>query len=82
MIYKIFVAVIIVIMAIFTASAFIFALAEKHERKQQEKETKENEERAAEIITEANKTKAEARTGDHKRDIDYMASKLHDYATK
>lgn len=45
---------------------------------------KENEEaeKAADITTEANETKAGARTGNHERDFNYMADKLHDIANK
>lgn len=36
----------------------------------------------ANTTAEANKTKADARTGNHSTDIKYMADKLHDYAKK
>lgn len=72
-----------VLIILYFAIAFsVITIQERSERKKLEKEKKENEERAAEIITEANKNKADARTGDHKRDINYMASKLHDLATR
>lgn len=74
-----------VIMGVFAVCAFIMAQAEKKERRKTEKELNEvyeHEAKAAEIITEANKTKADARTGDHSADIKYMADKLHHYANK
>ena len=54
----------------------------EHKLTEQAKEAAENEKRKADIITEANKTKADARTGDHSSDVKYMADKLHDYAHK
>lgn len=56
----------------------------KNERKltAQAKEAAENEKRKAKIITEANNTKADARTGDHEHDFNYMADKLHEFAQK
>ena len=74
-----------VLMGIFAVCAFIMAQAEKKERYKIQKkldEVYEHEEQAAEIISNANKTKADARTGDHSDDIKYMAGKLHDYASK
>ena len=74
-----------VLMGILAICAFLMAQAEKKERLKIQKELDEvyeHEEHAAEIITEANKTKADARTGDHSADIKYMADKLHDYAQK
>ena len=74
-----------VLMGILAICAFLMAQAEKKERLKIQKELDEvyeHEEHAAEIITEANKTKADARTGDHSADIKYMADKLHDYANK
>lgn len=74
-----------VLMGIFAVCAFIMAQAEKKERykiQQQLDEVYEHEEHAAEIISNANKTKADARTGKHSTDIKFMADKLHDYAKK
>lgn len=74
-----------VLMGFFAVCAFIMAQAEKKERykiKKQLDEVYEHEEHAAEIISNANKTKADARTGKHSTDIKYMADKLHDYAKK
>ena len=74
-----------VLMGIFAVCAFIMAQAEKKERYKIQKkldEVYEHEEHAAEIISNANKTKADARTGDHSADVNYMAGKLHDYAHK
>ena len=74
-----------VLMGIFAVFAFIMAQAEKKERRKIQNElneVKKHEEHAAEIISNANKTKADARTGDHSVDIKYMADKLRDYANK
>ena len=74
-----------VLMGILAVCAFIMAQAEKKERYKIQKkldEVYENEEHTAEIISNANKTKADARTGDHSSDVNYMAGKLHDYAHK
>ena len=77
--------IVCVLMGIFAICAFIMAQAEKKERRKIQNElneVKKHEEHAAEIISNANKTKADARTGDHSVDIKYMADKLHDYAKK
>ena len=77
--------IVCVSMGIFAVCAFIMAQAEKKERYKIQKqldEVYEHEEHAAEIISNANKTKADARTGYHSADIKYMADKLHDYAQK
>ena len=74
-----------VLMGFFAVCAFIMAQAEKKERRKIQNElneVKKHEEHAAEIISNANKTKADARTGDHSADIKYMADKLRDYANK
>lgn len=74
-----------VLMGILAVCAFLMAQAEKKERRKIQNElneVKKHEEYAAEIISNANKTKADARTGDHSADIKYMADKLHDYAQK
>ena len=77
--------IVCVLMGIFAICAFLMAQAEKKERRKIQNElneVKKHEEHAAEIISNANKTKADARTGDHSVDIKYMADKLHDYAQK
>ena len=77
--------IVCVLMGIFAICAFIMAQAEKKERRKIQNElneVKKHEEHAAEIISNANKTKADARTGDHSVDIKYMADKLRDYANK
>lgn len=74
-----------VLLGIFAVCAFVVAKNEKKERYKIQKkldEVYEHEEKAAEIISNANKTKADARTGDYRADIKYMADKLHDYASK
>ncbi len=80
--YVIF-TVVIVVVILFAVSSFLLAQVYRKEIKTKDKELKEareNAERTAEIITDANKTKADARTGDRMRDLDYMANKLHDYS--
>ena len=74
-----------VLMGILAICAFIKAQAEKKERYKIQKqldEVYEHEEHTAEIISKANKTTADARTGDHSADIKCMADKLHNYANK
>ena len=74
-----------VLLGFFAVCAFLMAQAEKKERRKIQNElneVKKHEEHAAGIISNANKTKADARTGDHSADIKYMADKLHDYAQK
>ena len=74
-----------VLMGFFAVCAFIMAQAEKKERYKIQKQLDEvykHEEHASETISNANKTKADARTGDHSADVKYMADKLHDYAHK
>ena len=70
---------------LFGVGAFYLATKERTERKETEKklaEAYDHETKAAEIITEANKTKAEANSGDIDNDLNYMAGKLHDLAKK
>lgn len=74
--------IVLIAVIIFLIIATIRAGKEKHRFQKELEEEKERERRAAEIITEANKTKADARTGDHERDFNFMANKLHDYAQK
>ena len=74
-----------VLIILFSIGSCYAALKERAARKQAEKENREARKKAettVEIIAEANKTKADARTGDHERDLDFMARKLHDYANK
>lgn len=82
--YLIF-AALLIFSAGFGIGAFILA-NERKQRAQEEKEKREeiekHEETVINTITEANKTKADARSGNHSRDLDYMANKLHDYANK
>ena len=71
-----------IIVAIFGLAAFIFACEQSRDLRKIEKEIEEEERKKNEITAEANKTKADARTGDHKRDFNYMADKLHDLSKK
>lgn len=70
---------------LFGAGSFYVATKERKERKQAEKELEEridHENKATEIINEANKTKSDAISGDIDNDLNYMAGKLHEYASK
>ena len=65
--------------------AAIVALSAEKGRREQEKEKirqedAENARHTADIITEANKIKNEASTGNHSDDMHTMAEQLHDYA--
>lgn len=85
MLKTIILIIVCVLLGIFAVCAFIMAKNEKKERYKIQKkldEAYEHEEQAAEIISKANKTKADSRTGDYSADIKYMADKLHDYASK
>ena len=55
---------------------------EKHRREteQLKKEGEENAQRTADIITEAEKIKNDANTGNHSNDLHTMADQLHYYA--
>ena len=70
---------------LFAGGSFYVASKERKKRKQAEKELREkieHENKAAEIINEANKTKSDAISGDIDNDLNYMAGKLHEYASK
>ncbi len=85
MIYAIIAVILCGLLGLLAVGAFIIAHEEKKKRHEAENKLNEaykHEEQTADTITEANKTKADARTGDHERDINYMAGKLHDYAHK
>ena len=70
------------IMAVFGIAAFAYACEQSRQRRKTEKKNVAEVEKINEITTEANKTKADARTGDHERDFNYMADKLHEFANK
>lgn len=81
--------IIIILMAIlgvvFCAGAIYVIHEERRKRKETEKKLKEAykyENKAAEIISEANNTKNDAISGDIDNDLNYMAGKLHEYASK
>jgi len=81
----IIIILIAVIAVLFAIGSSWFAAKERKERKQAEKELREkieHENKAAEIINEANKTKSDAISGDIDNDLNYMAGKLHEYASK
>lgn len=66
----------------FAITAFVVACEQSAEVRRKEKEIKAEEKKANEIITDAENKKADARTGDHERDLNFMADVLHDYANK
>jgi mannitol-specific phosphotransferase system IIBC component len=71
------------IVAILAVGATILNIERKnYERKltQQAKEAAENEKRKADIITETEKIKQDANTGNHSNDLHTMADQLHHYA--
>ena len=70
------------IVAVFGIAAFLFVCEQQRQWRKAEKQIKAEEKKANEIITDAENKKADARTGDHERDINYMADVLHDYANK
>ena len=70
------------IVAVFGIAAFAFACEQSAEFHRKEKEIKAEEKKVNEIITDAENKKADARTGDHERDLNFMADVLHDYANK
>lgn len=82
MIESILVCLLFIIMAITLINGFFKIKNETKEVKRIEKEMSENAEKTADVISDANKTKADARTGDHSADIKYMADKLRDYNNK
>ena len=83
---QILISILIAAVAVlFAGGSFYVASKERKERKQTEKELREkieHENKAAEIINEANKTKSDAISGDIDNDLNYMAGKLHEYASK
>ena len=81
----IIIILIAVIAVLFAIGSTWLAAKERKERKKAEKELREkieHENKAAEIINEANKTKSDAISGDIDNDLNYMAGKLHEYASK
>ena len=81
----IIIILIAVIAVLFAVGSSWLAAKERKKRKQAEKELEEkieHENKATEIINEANKTKSDAISGDIDNDLNYMAGKLHEYASK
>lgn len=78
-------ALLIMISIILLITVFYIAINERAEKKAKEKELEELKKTNDCIntaITQASKTKADARTGNHERDFNYIANKLHDYANE
>ncbi|MCQ2485826.1 MAG: hypothetical protein MJ168_10910 [Clostridia bacterium] len=70
---------------LFAIGAFYVAMKEHAALKKAEDENKKQKQQAAEnaeIISKANQTKADARTGNHNSDFNFIAGKLHDYANR
>ena len=79
------IVLIAVIAVLLGAGSLYFAVKEHKKRKETEKElteAREHESKAAQINNEANKTKSDAISGDIDNDLNYMAGKLHEYASK
>lgn len=70
------------IIAVAVIIGFICVTIQHAIKVREDKKEIEEEEKSTEITTEANETKAGARTGNHERDFNYMANKLHDIANK
>lgn len=70
------------IIAVAVIIGFICVTIQHAIKVREDKKEIEEAEQAANITTEANETKAGARTGNHERDFNYMANKLHDIANK
>ena len=70
------------IIAVAVIIGFICVTIQHAIKVKEEEKDSEKAEQAAEITTKANETKAGARTGDHERDFNYMADKLHNIANK
>ena len=68
--------------AVAVVIGIISVAAQKATEKKAEKKANEKLQKTADIISEANKTKADANTGDHKHDFNFMADKLHKLANK
>ena len=74
---------VVAIIAILGVGATILNIERRnYERKltQQAKEAAENEKRKADIITETERIKQNANTGNHTNDMHTMAEQLHNYA--
>ena len=68
-----------VLLGFFAIYAFIMAEAERRARKKEQEENKKNAEETRKKYEEASKTKADARSGNHERDLKFMADKLREY---
>ena len=79
---QILVYILCAIVAVFGIAAFLFVCEQQRQWRKAEKQIKAEEKKANEIITDAENKKADARTGDHERDFNFMADVLHDYANK
>ena len=71
-----------VLMVAFGIATFIYVAKTNKEAREVEKRIKTEENKVNETITEANNTKAGARTGNPEHDIKYMGDKLHELASK
>lgn len=83
MTYYIIVGILIAIaiaIAAWTIAESVKRAKERQQIKDALKHEQEKNKKTIEIVEAANRTKADARTGDHSADFKYMADKLHDYA--
>lgn len=79
---KIVYALIVVLALAFALYTELKADAREKRAEKKEREAAENGERIADKITEANKIKQNANTGNFDNDFNYIAGKLHEYAKK
>ena len=78
-------ALLIITSIILLITLFYIAINERAQKKAKEEELEELKKTNDCInaaITQASKIKADARTGNHERDFNYIADKLHDYANE
>lgn len=79
---NVFLIILCIFLAITTITAIWITYKTNREFEKIDKEIKDEEKKKNDIITNANNTKAEVRTGDHERDFNNIANKLHEFASK
>lgn len=79
---NVFLIILCIFLAITTITAIWITYKTNREFEKIDKEIKDEEKKKNDIITNANNTKAEVRTGDHERDFNNIANKLHEFANK
>lgn len=79
---NVFLIILCIFLAITTITAIWITYKTNREFEKIDKEIKDEEKKKNDIITNANNTKAEVRTGDHECDFNNIANKLHEFANK